>query len=144
MSSDLNDLLRDDLHVVIASPDIGSIGRETKKILTKKGIYKAVLDSTVYQSIDSRTLNRSLKSGDADVIINWKATAFFEDNITFIDVIDIDPELAKPKKLTLNFLKFSKHPELAKEFMAYAHSEDGFLIFKKFGFIDEETSQAAL
>ncbi len=135
VKSNLNELLRSDLYVVIASPELGSIGLETEKILRNKGIYDNVLKNTAFQSVDSRTLNRALKTGDADVIINWKATAYFKNNIDFIDAISIDPERAKLKRLTLNFLKFSQHPQLADKFMTYAHSPYGLSIFKKYGFI---------
>ncbi len=144
VTSNLNDLLRNDLNVVIASPELGSIGRETQTILTKKGIYNEVLKNTVYQSVDSRTLNRALKSGDADVIINWKATAFFKNNINFIETISLSPEEAKLKRLTLNFLKFSKYPQLARQFMAYTHSPFGLSIFKKYGFVPLNDMNQAL
>ncbi len=144
VTSNLNDLLRDDLNVVIASSELGSIGRETQTILIKKGIYNEVLKNAVYQSMDSRTLNRALKSGDADVIINWKATAFFKNNINFIETIALSPEEAKPKRLSLNFLKFSKYPQLTRQFMTYAHSPFGLSIFKKYGFVPLNDMNQAL
>lgn len=134
ISSNLNELLRTDVAVVIASPELGSIGHETKKILENEGIYGQVLKNTLYQSIDSRALNHALKSGEADVIINWKATSYFKNNRDLIESIILDPEQAKLKRLTLNFLKFSKQPQLAKEFMLYAQSAYGLSVFKKFGF----------
>jgi molybdate transport system substrate-binding protein len=135
ISDDINNLTRKDLNVVIGSHEIGSIGKESKNILEKQGIYNAVLNNSLYLSSDSRTLNHALKKGDADIIINWKATAFFDNNKELMDVISLAPEIATPKKLLLNKLSFSKHPQLVSEFMQYAASTEGNSIFKKFGFL---------
>lgn len=136
LDADLTLLTRKDLAVVICNPESGSIGRETKRILEGRGIYQQVLDNSAYLTTDSRNLNRALKQGDADVILNWRATAFFDENRAIMDVIDLDPAQAKPKKLLLNQLTVSRHPELGREFMKFAASERGQAIFRKYGFID--------
>ena len=136
LDADLNHLTRADLSVVICNPESGSIGRETQRILEKQGIYQQVLDNSAYLTTDSRNLNRALKEGDADIMVNWRATAFFEENLAVMDVIDLDPAQAKPKKLLLNQLSFSRHPELGRAFMELAASERGQAIFRKYGFID--------
>jgi molybdate transport system substrate-binding protein len=135
ISSDINNLTRTDIQVVIGSHESGSIGKESKKILEKQKIYNDVLNNVVYLTSDSRTLNHALKKGDADVIINWKATAFFDNNKSQVDAIALDPKIAKPKKLVLNKLSFSKHPQKVSEFMQYAASSEGNSIFKKYGFL---------
>jgi len=133
----LEELLRKDLSVVLCNPESGSIGRETKKILTENQLYDQIMANTAFLNSDSRTLNNSLKNGNADVILNWRATAFFEDNKPHIDVIDLAPEIVKPKKLQLNLLRFSKHPEIARQFMTLAASEVGQAVFRKHGFLDK-------
>ena len=140
LDADLNHLTRKDLAVVICNPESGSIGRETKRILEGRGIYQEVLDNSAYLTTDSRNLNRALKQGEADLMINWRATAFFEENKEQMDVIDLDPKQAKPKKLLLNLLTFSSHPELARQFMELASSEQGQAIFRKYGFIDNRVT----
>ena len=136
VNNDVNQLVRKDIGVVIGNADTGSIGRETKRILTKVGIYEQVLENSVFLTTDSRNLNRALRDNDADLIINWRATAFFRENRDFMEVIDLDSELAEPKKLLLNQLTFSKYPDIGRYFMDYAASEMGQKIFRKYGFID--------
>jgi molybdate transport system substrate-binding protein len=85
---------------------------------------------------DSRNLNGALKKGDADLILNWRATGFFEVNRDYMDVIDLDFKVAKPKKLQLSLLTFSRYPEYARELMQYASSPEGQAIFRKYGFFD--------
>jgi molybdate transport system substrate-binding protein len=87
---------------------------------------------------DSRNLNQFLLDGAADVILNWRATAFFPENRERLDVLDIDPALARPKELALNLLTFSEHPDLARRFMDLAASERGQAIFRSFGFLDRD------
>jgi molybdate transport system substrate-binding protein len=138
ITGDVHQLLRQDLLVAICNPESGSVGRETKKILDRLGIYKQVVENTAILNADSRTLNNSLKNKKADVTINWRATAFFKSNIDFIDVINLSPEVAIPKKLQLNLLSFSEHPEIAKRFMNYTASAEGQSIFRKYGFLDKD------
>lgn len=136
VTADPKQLERKDLNVVICNPDSGSIGRETKKILTRQGIFDNVLNNSVYLTTDSRNLNYALKKGDADVTINWKATAFFDENRDHLQTLDLDPETAIPKRLVLNQLTFSEHPEAARAFMDYAASPEGQEIMRRWGFLD--------
>ncbi len=138
VEADVASLLRDDLSVVICNPESGSIGKETKRILDNAGIYQRVLEKSLYLTSDSRDLNRALKTGDVDLILNWRATAYFDENKQQIDVLDLDPAQAKPKKLVLNLLTFSRHPEVARYFMQLAASERGQAIFRKYGFLDNQ------
>lgn len=138
VKNDLHEMLRDDLSVVICDPESGSIGLETKNILTHAGIYQAVYDKSQYLTTDSRNLNKALRNGDADLIINWRATAFFEENKGLFDVIDLPKDVAKPKKLQLSQLRFSIEPEIAQKIMDYTVSPEGQAIFKKHGFLNAQ------
>lgn len=136
VSGDVRELTRKDLSVVVGNPNTGSIGRETKQILAAAGVYDAVLDNAVYLTTDSRNLNRAIRNGEADVILNWRATAFFDENRGAMDIVDLDPAIAKPKKLLLNRLSFSEHADAVEYFMQLAASEQGQAIFRKHGFLD--------
>ena len=142
IKADVRELLRKDLAVVIGSPESGSIGQETKRILDLVGLYTQVQDVAAFLAPDSRTLNAALRKGEADLILNWRATGFFPDNIEVIDVLDLDPALAKPQPLLLNLLTFSTQPDLARRFMHYAASAEGQAIFRKHGFLDNSHSPA--
>lgn len=136
INKDLTHLTNPALNVVVAKADEGSIGRETKKILDRAGVYEDVIRNSTYLTIDSKGINQALKKNDADISINWKATAFFPRNKDLIQHIDIDEQYAKKHPLVLAVIKYSKHPDLAKAFLNLASSETGQLIFKKYGFID--------
>lgn len=136
ITNDLQQLLRKDINVVIGNKKTGSIGRESKRVLDQAGIYNEVLNNALFLTTDSRNLNFALREGEADLILNWRATAFFTVNKDHMDALSLDPKVAKPKKLVLSQLKFSKHPEIGRYFMNVAASETGQAIFRKYGFLD--------
>lgn len=133
---ELNELLRKDITVLIGNIDSGSIGLETRQTLERFKLYEKVVANVAFMMPDSRAINNSLKKGEADLAINWRATAFFPDNKPQMDVVDLDTRIAEPQALLLNQLTFSKRPELARKFIDFAASPEGQLIFRKHGFID--------
>jgi molybdate transport system substrate-binding protein len=138
VTSDLNEIFRNDLVVMIGNAESGSVGQATKQMFDKRSIYPKIVSKAAFLMPDSRTINLSLKRHEADLTINWRATAYFPDNVTHIDVIDLDPTIAKPQALMLIPLSFSKSPQLAKKFIDYVASPEGQATFRKFGFLDAQ------
>lgn len=132
ISNDLNNLLSEEFRVIIGSAEKGSIGKETKKILTKKGIYDDVVKKSKV-TLDSSSLLNAIKADKADTTINWYAVSTWPENSNIVEAIAIDEQYAKKKKLVLALLKDSKNPELAQEFLNYAVSAEGKEIFSKYG-----------
>ena len=129
----LSSLTDKKLRIVIGNPYSGSIGKETKKILDKKGIFEEVNKNIEYYTTDSKDLTLALKNDKADLVVNWYATSTWEGNKKYIDVFVIDEKFAKKKKLIIGLLKYSNNPEIAKKFIKYASSKEGQEIFKKHG-----------
>ncbi len=133
----LDSLVDENIAVVLCNPKSGSIGKMTKKLLYKyKGedFFEEAYDLAVEIGTDSRNLNKAIKEKRADMTVNWRATGFWSENNKNIDVIEIDEKYAPKKKLVLNLLKSSEHPEIVKSFMKFASSKDGMKIMKKYGF----------
>jgi molybdate transport system substrate-binding protein len=97
VKGDPRELLRADLNVMIGNSTSGSVGKESKDILDAVGIYPKVVDAAMSLAPDSRSLANAMKRKEADLIMNWRATGFFSDNAAAMDVIDLDPKLAKPQ-----------------------------------------------
>lgn len=137
ISNDIN-IMTDVKHLVsIGNAESSSVGRQAKKILSKAGIYEQVVQNAVKISSDSRTMNNLLKDGMVDIILNWRATAYFPENKDKMDPILLPETIAKKNRLLINLTTCSKHPELAKAFMRLAGSKKGQEIFKKWGFLDD-------
>ncbi len=134
----LDSLVDENIITIICNPNSGSIGKMTKKLLIKyKGedFFDDVFDAAAEIGTDSRNLNKALIDKRVDLTINWRATGFWKENKTSIDVIDIPEKYAPKKNLVLNMLSFSKHKDIVKAFMQYAASQKGQAIMKKYGFL---------
>ena len=136
IQADLNSLLDPSLYVVIGSPESGSIGKETKRILSSAGIYDQVMQNVRELTTDSKRLVEVLRNGEADLVINWYAASTWQENRAFIDVIPIDEQYASKKQLILGLLSTSRHPDIARKIMIYATSAKGREIFNKYGLYD--------
>ncbi len=133
---DLNELLRKDLIMIVGSPESGSVGQETRQMLEKAKLYASVMNRAAFLRPDSRSLNVSMKRGEADLTLNWRATALFPDNAPYLDIIDLDPRVAEPQALLLIQLTFSQQPQLARRFIDLVASPEGQAVFRKYGFLD--------
>lgn len=138
LKGDANELLRKDVTVIIGNAESGSVGQETKAMLDNVGIYPKVVAKAASLMPDSRAINLAMKRGEADATLNWRATAFFPDNATHIEAINLDPKIAKPQALLLNQLTFSKNPALSRKFIDFVASEEGQSVFRKHGFLDSK------
>lgn len=133
----IEDLINPKTKTILCDANAGSIGRESKNILVNyknEDYYFDVFDKAVMLGTDSRNLNKAIKDKTVDATINWKSTAFFPENIDFIDVIDIDPKFAKPKNLVITQLSFSQNKEIASDLIDFAASAEGQAIMRKHGF----------
>jgi molybdate transport system substrate-binding protein len=139
IKGDPRELLRKDVVAIIGNATSGSVGKESKDVLDNLGIYGKVVRAVPFLAPDSRSLALALKRREADVAMNWRAVGYFADNAPALDVIDLDPKLAKPQALELSLLASSRQPELAKRFMQLAASEEGQAVFRKYGFLDNKT-----
>jgi molybdate transport system substrate-binding protein len=137
---DPHELLRKDLTVILGNAESGSVGQESKSVLDGLGIYPKVVKAAAFLSPDSRSLMNAMRKGEADLALTWRATGFFPENSSKLDVIDIDPKVAKPQALLLIQLKSAKNVELARGFMKLAAGDEGQAIFRKHGFLDNKTA----
>ncbi len=128
----ISTLLRSDLNVIIGDDSIGSIGKETKSLLVEKGIYQQVRAKALLAT-HSKTLTIAVKTGDADVAVNWFATLFWPENSRYLEGYPIDSPSAGKEKLVLTILKTTNQRELAKAFLEMALSTEGKEIFKQYG-----------
>jgi molybdate transport system substrate-binding protein len=138
VKADPREMLRKDLIAIIGNAESGSVGQEAKSILDRLGIYPQVVRSAAFLAPDSRSLMNAMKKGEADITMSWRATGLFADNAAKLDVIELDPKIAKPQPLLLIQLKSTKTPELAKRFMSYVAGDEGQAIYRKHGFLDNK------
>ncbi len=125
----LDSLLNENYRVVLGNPTTGSIGRETKTILTKRGIYDGTIANARQLTKHSTDMIPTLRKGECDLIINWYASATWKENEPYVDVLPIEEKYASKKRLVIGRLKYSRHPEITQKFMQYAVSKEGRKLF---------------
>lgn len=139
----LDDLLRDDVHVVLADPDQAAIGKETKDRLEKissgsgnlwERLEQAVTQRGVFKPTVADVAN-DVKLGAMDAGTVWDATVAAKDYHTQLETV-VDPRFSgTPNLVTLCVLKSSKQPVAAKKFADYVTSaEQGRKVFAASGF----------
>lgn len=133
---DIYEVMRSDISIAIADANYSSIGKEIKRILSKLSIYEAVMNRAVYTASNSRGLSESVKNKDADLAINWKAVAYFEENKNKLEVINLPENIAKKHYLIMSSLTCSNHKKLAEKFLNFASSYDTQEILINYGLSD--------
>jgi molybdate transport system substrate-binding protein len=134
--ANLNELLRPDLVLNLGNAQSGSVGQASKSLLDRFKLYPRAVSKAAFLLPDSRALTLSLKRGEADVTLCWRATAFFPDNSPHMDVVDLSPAIASPQALLVNLLTFSNHTAAASRFIDLMVSPQGQAVFRKHGFLD--------
>lgn len=132
LTGDLLQLLDPELAVIIGHEDLGSVGQESKRVLTSLGIYEQVVNNTVFMASDSKGLTAAIRDKKADIALNWKAVATLKNNNEFVDVLTISN--IEKKQLVMSSLVYSKNRKLANDFLSFCSSEHGLKVFKKYGF----------
>jgi len=130
---DLRQLLRSDVNVVIGTDRAGSIGKETRFVLQKQGIYQDILTKSLYMTTDSKGLVQALRKKEADIVLNWRAVAYNKDNASFMEEIRLPQDQVSKNKLAIGLLASSRNPELAKYFLKLATANGGREIFSRYG-----------
>lgn len=136
IKADVKALIDPQLRVAIGSPEAGSIGRETQRILDQVGIFRDVVDNALYLTTDSKGLVQAIKRRDADLVINWRAVYYLSDNRVKMDFIPLPDSTAPQQPMVMGQLIYSHEPELAHRFIELSASPQGQAIFAKYGFQD--------
>jgi molybdate transport system substrate-binding protein len=134
LTGDLDELFRPDIQVGVGHPDLGSVGKEAQRVLQAKGIYDQVVAAAAMMQPDSKGLTGALREGKVDVVLNWQAVVFIQDNSQYMEVLPIKGGLAIPHKLTMAVISHSREPELANRFLELCASERGRAVFQRYGF----------
>lgn len=133
----LDDLLKDDVKVVLANPELAAVGRLSQQLLSDSGHWeplerqKAEFRAKISFAGTVNEVANALKIGAADAGIIWGAMA----RQRGLEMIEV-PSFARAKKqITLGVLNSSKHPSATLRFARYlASREPGMIVFEKWHF----------
>ncbi len=128
----IKDLLRKDVATAIANPSAASIGRLTKKIFEKEGLWEQLRAHVKVLKPTVNDVANDVKIGSVDAGIVWDATGKQYDDLQNIAI----PEFKKyTKQVTIAVLKSSQNPTAALRFVRYLTAKDkGLKLFEKFNY----------
>ena len=134
----LSDLSRVDVRLAIGNPEAASIGKQTKKLLTKAGCWESVKTRVEANGVFKPTVPEvanDIKIGAVDAGIIWDATVNQYPELEAVTV----PEFSGAKKqITVGVLKWSTKPTLALRFARFLNSQEGNKLFKSKGYLPVE------
>jgi molybdate transport system substrate-binding protein len=128
----LNDLLRPDVVLVQANPDMAAIGKLTRAMLEKAGRWDEFRKHTKVLKPTVNDVANDLTVGTVDAGIVWDATVRQYPKLEMVRVPELDSVTAH---VSVGVLRTSTQPEAARRFGAYlADPDKGLRVFVKNGF----------
>ena len=130
--SSIQDLDRDDVRIGFALPALASVGKLTRDVLQRQGVWDALEARASLMSGTVNELANALKLGTLDAAIVWDALASQYDELDFVHVSEFEPER---KQITIGVLKRSLQAPVALRFARYVTASDrGLSVFRKSGY----------
>ncbi|WP_437187371.1 molybdate ABC transporter substrate-binding protein [Planctomicrobium sp. SH668] len=127
-----SDLLRDDVRVVQANPEVAAVGKLTRDVLTSLGKWEILNQHTAAFVSSVTEAANSVKSGAADVAIVYDAVLTSYPDLEMVSIPEFENTVAD---IQIAILFESPQPEQAREFVRFLTASDrGLAHYRKFGF----------
>jgi len=128
-----DDLLRSDVRLVQASPDMAAIGKVVKKSLQASGKWEQLAKATVAFRINVNDVANDLVIGAADAGLVYDAVlSSYKD----LEAVELDELSTVISNVSLGIVASSKQPRAALHFARYVAARDrGLLHYEKHGFV---------
>ncbi|MGO8711875.1 MAG: molybdate ABC transporter substrate-binding protein [Rhizomicrobium sp.] len=140
----LGDLGAPGVRLVMPNPEFEGIARQIKAALAKAGgnalvtsVYETKVKdgSTILTHIHHRQSPLFLMLGRADAGVTWQSEALFQEKVGHpIAHVDIPDAVNSVAVYAGAEVKGAAHPEAAKAWLAFIHSEPALAIFESYGF----------
>jgi molybdate transport system substrate-binding protein len=129
----IEDLTRPGLKVALTDPQYSTCGEMVFALLEKKGIKDAVMKNVENRLTKGHSnIGTFIKTQAIDAGIMWNGVAHtFKDSL---DIVKTPYEYDVETRVHIMSLSYSKHPELLKQFMEFAHKR-GPEIFAEYGYV---------
>lgn len=146
----IKDLARPGIRLVLTDANYSTMGHVCRVIFQKAGLAEAIEKNTLTRTRAGGEAANAVVLGHADATIVWNAVVFLRREK--LDAVPVEPPLRPVPKVdavtsatygpvdmsriqvTMDLLEFSKRPEAARAFAAFAASPRGQEVWKQFGF----------
>jgi molybdenum ABC transporter molybdate-binding protein len=130
----IRDLLGEGTRIALGNPDASAIGKQTKKSLTRAGLWDQIKKHTEKNGVFKPTVPEvanDVKLGAVDAGIIWDATAAQYDNLEVIR----DPVFESAvMEICVAVTKSTRQPQKALRFARWLNSRIGNKVFRQYGF----------
>ncbi|REJ72339.1 MAG: molybdate ABC transporter substrate-binding protein [Planctomycetota bacterium] len=134
--SSFEDLLREDVRVVQASPDGAAIGKMTKRVLSESGRWETLDQHTMAYRTTVTDVANDVKVGSADAGIVFDAVLSTYPELKAVEIPELEPAAAN---CAVSVLKSCRNPQRALHFARYLAARDrGLLEYERRGFTPVE------
>lgn len=128
----LDDLLKEDITISLASPDAAAVGKITKELLQKEGIWKVVEKKTNVFKTTVNEIANDIKLKAVDVGIIWDAIGNQYDEV---DIIQVPLFKEGRQEVAIGIVKNTAKPSQALHFARYLGARDkGLPVFEQHGY----------
>ncbi len=131
----LDDLLHEDVETSLANPDVASIGKQTRILLTRLGKWDAIEAAATARGVFKPTVNEvanDVKLGAVAAGIVWDATV---NQYPELEAVEIEGAADFTKQVTVGVLRSAQDPRAALHFARYLGARDkGAPVFERMGF----------
>ncbi len=129
------DLLRDDVKVVQANPDAAAVGRLTRDVLTKQGLWDALAAATDGYRTTVNDVANDVQVGAADAGIVYDVVLYGREQLEFVEAEELRGAVSK---VGLGVTTSCQQPAAALHFARYITAEDrGLEEYRRQGFVVE-------
>ncbi len=130
----LGDLLKPDVRLSLGNPEAASIGKQTRTILEKAGLWQRVKEHVEKKGVFKPTVNdvaSDVQIGAVDAAVVWDSTV---PQYPDLEAIEVPEFSAEDKEVGVGVLEFSKQPTEALRFARYLNSAVANGIFRRHGY----------
>ena len=133
--TEIDDLAREDVKVALGDPDAAAVGQTTRSLLSASGHWSTLEPRVTQSGVFKPTVNEvanAVKLGSVDAGIIWDSTVAQYDELTAVEVAELDAGTAN---FEVSVSAFSKNPTAALHFARYLSARDrGLETFRATGF----------
>lgn len=131
----VDDLLRDDIRLALASPEAASIGKVSERLFRASGRWEDVRSAVNARGVFKPTVNdvaNDVKIGAVDAAVIWDAVAA---NYPELEAVPLEGSEGFVETVTVGLLTFGENRENARRFAEYLAAPDkGGAAFAAMGF----------
>lgn len=134
----LDDLKRKDLRIGLADPDGVCVGLYAVEILHSNGLLETVRPNLTGMVESCAKAASMITLNQVDVVIGWREFAAWRPDA--MDAILLEQaQIPRLAYIPAALLVGAKNPQGAEAFLAYLTSREGQLIFRKWGYLTDES-----